>query len=60
MFFDGKIQLEKVQITRDLKDDTILYKIDSLAKTTRDIVILQHAHKQPLYGFPKKPVQIFK
>ena len=26
MFFDWKIQLEKVQITRDLKDDTILYQ----------------------------------
>ena len=25
MFFDWKIQLEKVQLTRDLKDDTILY-----------------------------------
>ena len=26
MFFDWKIQLEKVQITRDLKEDTILYQ----------------------------------
>ena len=26
MFFDWKIQLEKVQITRDLKDDMILYQ----------------------------------
>ena len=26
MFFDWKIQLEKVQVTRDLKDDTILYQ----------------------------------
>ena len=26
MFFDMKIQLEKVQLTRDLKDDTILYQ----------------------------------
>ena len=25
MFFDWKIQLEKVQLRRDLKDDTILY-----------------------------------
>ena len=25
MFFDWKIQLEKVQLTRDLKDGTILY-----------------------------------
>ena len=26
MFFDWKIQPEKVQLTRDLKDDTILYQ----------------------------------
>ena len=26
MFFDWKIQLEKVQLTRNLKDDTILYQ----------------------------------
>ena len=51
------MQLEKVQLTRDLKGDTILY---SLAKMTKDIAILQHEHKQPLYGFPKKPAQFFK
>ena len=27
MFFDWKIQLEKVQLTRDLKDDTIIYQV---------------------------------
>ena len=26
MFFDWKIQLEKAQMTRDIKDDTILYQ----------------------------------
>ena len=26
MFFDWKIQLEEVQLTRDLKDDTIIYQ----------------------------------
>ena len=26
MFFDWKIQLEKVQLTRDLKDDTIIHQ----------------------------------
>ena len=26
MFFEWKIQLEKVQLTRDLKDDTIIYQ----------------------------------
>ena len=48
MFFDWKIQLEKVQLTRDLKDDTILYQgIRLPCKMTKDIAILQHAHKQP-------------
>ena len=27
MFFDWKIQHEKVQLTRDLKDDTIIYQV---------------------------------
>ena len=26
MFFDWKIQLEKIQLTRDLTDDTIIYQ----------------------------------
>ena len=26
MFFDWKIQLEKVQLARDLKDDAIIYQ----------------------------------
>ena len=61
MFFDWQIQLEKVQITRDLKNDTILYQgIRFPCKTTKDIAILQHAHKQPLFDFPKKPAQLFK
>ena len=33
---------------------------DSLAKTTKDTATQKYAHKQPLYGFPKKPVQFFK
>ena len=33
---------------------------DSLAKTTKDIATLQHAHKQPLFGFTEKPAQFFK
>ena len=41
MFFDWKIQLEKVQLTRDLKEDTILYQgISFLAKMIKDIAIL--------------------
>ena len=61
MFLFWKIQLEKVQLTRDLKDETIIYQgIRPLVKTIKDIAILQHAHKQPLNGSPKKPVQFFK
>ena len=30
LFFDWKIQLEKVKVTRDLKDDTIIYQGISL------------------------------
>ena len=33
---------------------------DSRSKTTKDTVILQHAHEQPLFGFPKRPVHFFK
>ena len=59
MFFDWKIQLEKVQITRDIIDDTKIFQgIRLLCK--KDIAILLHEHKQPLYGFPKKPAQFFK
>ena len=61
MFFDWKIQLEKVQVTRDLKNDTILYQgIRLTCKMTKDITILQLAHKQPLYGFLKKHAQFSK
>ena len=61
MIFDWKIQLEKVQHTRDLQEDTIFIKeSDSLAKTTKDTAILLHEHKQQLLGFPKTPVPHFK
>ena len=64
MFFDWKIQLEKVQLTRTIMTQKITQyftkESDSLAKMTKDIAILKLAHKQPLYGFPEKPVQFFK
>ena len=60
MFSDWKIQLEQVQLTRYLKTQYFIKESDSLAKTTKDIAILQHAHKQPLFGFPKKSVQFSK
>ena len=61
MFFDWKIQLEKAQLSRDLKDDTIKNQgIRLLCKTTNDSAILLHAHKQQLSGSPKTPVPHFK
>ena len=53
MFFDWKIQFEKVQLFKLIKES------DSLEKTSKDIAILQHAHKQP-FGFPNKPAQVAK
>ena len=50
MFSTGKIQLEKVQLTRDLKDDTILYFIKEYAYLvimTKVIVILPLEPMQP-------------
>ena len=61
MFFDWKIQLEKVQLTRDLKNETIIIKEpDSLVKTTKDIAILLRAHKQQSFCSLKTLVQHFK
>ena len=61
MFFDWKKQLEKVQLTRDLKDDTIIYQgIRLPCKTTKDIAIFLHAHKRQSFGSPKTAVPHFK
>ena len=38
----------------------IIKALDFLAKTNKDIAILQPAHKQPLFDFQRKPVQFFK
>ena len=60
-FFDWKKQLEKVQITRDLKDDTILYQgIRLPCKNNQGYCDPTTPHKQPLYGFLKKHAQFFK
>ena len=51
MFFDWKIQLEKIQLTRDLSDNTMIIKeLDYLVKTTKVIATLQPEHKQQLFG----------
>ena len=55
MFFDWKIQLEKIQLTRDLTDNTMIYQ--GMIKV---IVTLQQGPKQQLFGFPKIHAQHFK
>ena len=54
MFFDWKIQLEKVQLTRDLSDNTKIYQGNRVScKNEKVIVTLQQGPKQQLFGFPK-------
>ena len=61
MFFDWKIQLEKIQLTRDLSDNTMIYQgIRLPCKMIKDIATLQQEHKQHLFGSPKIHVQHFK
>ena len=61
MFFDWKIHHEKVQLTRDLKDDTIIcQESDSLAKMTKDFATPLQEHKEQLFGFLKTHVPHFK
>ena len=46
MFFDWKIQLEKIQLTRDLKDNTIIFQeSDYHVEMIKAIVIPQQGHK---------------
>ena len=61
MFFDWKKQLEKVQPTRDLRVDTIIYQgIRLPCKTTKDIAILQRAHKATIVWFPEDTFTTFQ
>ena len=61
MFFDWKIQLEKIQITRDLKDDTIIYQgIRVTRKNDKVFALQQQEHKQQLFGSLKIHVPQFK
>ena len=60
MFFDWKIQLEKIHITRDLSDNTMIYQFDYLVKMIKGIVTLQREPKQQLFGFPKIHAKHFK
>ena len=44
MFFDWKIQLEKVQLTRDLKDDTKIYQGNKPLKKRQRILQPYYKH----------------
>ena len=60
MFFDWKIQFEKAQLTRDLKDDTIIFQGSRLpCKKTKETAIPLHEKKQLLFGSPKTHVPHF-
>ena len=58
MFFDWKIQLEKVYLTRGLKHDTkeLIKEYAHLAKMTKVIAILLQKHEQPSFDSPKTHV----
>ena len=61
MFFDWKIQLEKIQLTRDLSDNTMIYQgIRLPCKNDQGYCDPHHEHKQQLFGSPKTHVQHFK
>ena len=61
MFFDWKIQLEKVQLTRDLSDNTMIYQGITLpCKNDQGYCDPIQGPKQQLFGFPKIHAQHFK
>ena len=61
MFFNEKIEMEKVQLTGDLKDDIILYQAIRLnVKMIRDIVILPLGLRQAMFDSLKTRVPPFK
>ena len=54
MLFDWKIQLEKVQLTRDLKDDTIFYQIVPLScKIDRSFCVPTIRSQATIVWFPE-------
>ena len=60
-FFDGKIKLEKIQLTRDLSDNTMIYQVIRLpCNTIKGIVTPQLEPRQQLFDFPKIQAQHFK
>ena len=59
MFFDWKIQLEKVQLTRDLNDDPILYLNDDLIHYQGFCDSTTRTHARIVW-FPEDPCTTFQ
>ena len=61
MSFDWKIQLEKIQLTRDLSDNTMIYQgIRLPCKNDQGYFDPTTRTLQQLFGSPKTHVQHFK
>ena len=61
MFYDWKIQLEKVQLTRDLKDDTILYQCIRLpCKNDQGYCNPTSRTQATIVWFPEKTCSVFQ
>ena len=66
MFFDRKIQIKKLQLTRDLKNDAILYPgirlpcSKDITTLSKDIATSPLVHVQPLFDFLKTHAPHFK
>ena len=61
MFFDWKIQLEKVHLTRDLKDDTILYQGIRLSyKNDQGYCDLTTRTQATIVWFPEETCTVFQ
>ena len=61
MFFDWKIQLEKIQLTRDLSDNTMIYQgIRYLVKMIKVIADPTTRTQATIVWSPKIHVQHFK
>ena len=61
MFFDWKIQHEKVQLTRDLKDDTIIYQgIRHPCKNDQGFCDPTTRTQATIIWFPKETCTIFQ
>ena len=61
MFFDWKIQLEKVQVTRDLKDDTKFYQgIRLPCKNDQDYCNPTPRTQATIVWFPEETCTVFQ